>query len=110
MTCVFYKFPTKAVHVTGLKKSAVDLTSQEALHAVTVGHLEEATARVCGQSRVGTVGEQDSHYIKVVVFHSIVNGSETIHMNINFDADSVGKNIDKVSRPQTVKAALSCGN
>lgn len=51
------------------------LTSEEVLHVFAVGHLQEAAARISRQGGVGAIGEQDSHHIKVIVLHGIVNGS-----------------------------------
>lgn len=53
----------------------ITFTSEEALHAVAVGHLEKATARIRCQGGVGAIRQQDSHHVQVVVLHSIVNRS-----------------------------------
>ena len=51
----------------------IRFTREEPLHAVAVGHFQEATARVRGQSGVGSIRQQDSHHIQVVVLHGIVD-------------------------------------
>lgn len=51
------------------------LTGEESLHVVTVGHLEEATARVSGQGGVSSIGQQDAHHVQMVVLYCIMNGS-----------------------------------
>lgn len=55
------------------EKPVGGLTSEEALHAVTVSHLEKAAAGVRGQGGVGSVGQQHPHHVQVVVLHGVVN-------------------------------------
>lgn len=69
------------VSMTEIEKPA-RLTSKEALHAVAVGHLQQAAARICCQGGVGAVRQQDSHNIQVVILHSVVNRSRQTQMYI----------------------------
>lgn len=76
----FLSIISKAVRVklrgwAGLTTTKLVLTSEEVLHVFTVGHLQEAAARISRQGGVGAIGQQDSHHIKVIVLHGIVNGS-----------------------------------
>lgn len=64
----------------------VELTGEEALHAVAVGHLQQPAARVRGQGGVGAVGQQDAHDVQVVVLHGVVNRpgrTQDVHVNDN---------------------------
>lgn len=54
----------------------MELTGEEALHAVAVSHFEETPARVGGQGGVSSIRQQDPHHVQVIVLHSVVNGSE----------------------------------
>lgn len=54
----------------------MDLTGEEALHAVAVRHPQQAAARISGERGVGAVREQDPHHVQVVVLHGVVNRPE----------------------------------
>lgn len=66
-------------------KASWDLTSEEPLHAVTVGHLEQATARIRGQGGVSAIRQQDSHHVQVVILHGIMNRSRHTEIYIHFN-------------------------